>query len=292
MTTTRDVMTEHPTTISAQAPIAEAAQVRWTLDLRHLPVVDDQGKLVGMLSDRDLRGLSPPYLVPEMDTGQEALEAQVGEVMSGDVLSIRPESDLADVVDLMLQNHIGAVPVVDEAGNVVGIVSYVDVLRALPKPGSARRDLPATPEPAGELLAEDIMTENPRTIGVNDPVGDAIDALQSMGVRHLPVVDDQGELVGMVSDRDLGSWARQFSEGELAGRSIVTLSAVPVGHIMSSDVASVDTDADVAEMVDTMLERNVGALPVVDGEGRPVGIVSYVDLLRALPFPRATRHEA
>ena len=67
----------------------------------------------------------------------------------------------------------------------------------------------------------------------------------------------------------------------------MALSAVPVGNMMSSDVASVSIDADVGEIVEAMLERNVGAVPVVDGEGQPVGIVSYVDLLRALPFPRA-----
>jgi len=273
MTVARDVMTARPTTISAAAPVADAAQLRWTLDLRHLPVVDDRGKLVGMLSDRDLRSLSAPYVVPEVDTGEKALDARVGDVMSAGVLSVRPESDLAEVVDLMLENHIGALPVVDETGTVAGIVSYIDVLRLLPK--------------VGEPRAQDIMTENPRTIGMNDSVADAIEALQSMDVRHLPVVDDQGELVGMLSDRDLGSWARQFSEGELARRSIVALSAVPVGNMMSRDVASVSIDADVGEIVEAMLERNVGAVPVVDGEGQPVGIVSYVDLLRALPFPRA-----
>jgi len=286
-TTARDVMSARPTTISARATIADAARLRWKLNLRHLPVVDDRGKLVGILSDRDLRGLSPPYsLVPEANTRQKALEASVGDLMSGDVLSVRPESDLADVVDLMLQDHVGAVPVVDEAGDVIGIVSYVDVLRALARPTTARAHRQAKPELGSELVAGDVMTENPKTIGVNDPVGDAIAALQSIDVRHLPVVDDQGELVGMVSERDIGSWARQFSEGELARRSIETLSAVPIGHIMSSDVACVDTDAGLAEIVETMLERNVGALPVVNGEGQPVGIVSYVDLLRAVPFPR------
>jgi acetoin utilization protein AcuB len=119
---------------------------------------------------------------------------------------------------------------------------------------------------------------------MNDSAGDAIEALQSMDVRHLPVVDDQGELVGMISDRDLGSWTRQFSEGEDARRNILTLSAVRVANIMSSDAARVDTDADVSEIVESMLERKVGALPVVDDQGRVVGIVSYVDLLRVIQF--------
>jgi acetoin utilization protein AcuB len=273
-------MSTRPTTISADAPITEAARLRWTLDLRHLPVVDGRGKLVGMLSDRDLRRMSAPYFVPELGVGREALDGRVRDIMSGDALSIRPDSELADVVDLVLENRIGAVPVVDRVGHVLGIVSYVDVLRALAKEARER----AEAEPGSKLVVEDIMTKNPRTIGLNDSAGDAIEALQSMDVRHLPVVDDQGELLGMISDRDLGSWARQFSEGEDARRNIVTLSAVRVANIMSSDAACVDMDADVGEIVETMLERKVGALPVVDGQNRVVGIVSYVDLLRVMPF--------
>src|SRR6516165_3493241 len=96
----RDVMSTRPTTISADAPIAEAARLRWALDLRHLPVVDGQGKLVGMLSDRDLRRMSAPYFVPELGVGRESLEGRVRDIMSGDALSVPPDSDIADVVDL------------------------------------------------------------------------------------------------------------------------------------------------------------------------------------------------
>ena len=267
MTTSRDVMSMGPTTISADASIADAARLRSKLDLRHLPVVDAQGSLVGMLSDRDLRRMFAPFVVPEIGVGQPHDE-RVRDVMSADALSVGPESDLADVVDLILENRIGAVPVVDQLGHVVGIVSYVDALQALAKGAH------------DGARAEDIMTKDPRTIDVNATAGDAIEALQSIDVRHLPVVDRQGELVGMVSDRDLGSWARQFSEGEDALRSIETLSTVGVADIMSSDPACVETDADVDEIVETMLDRKVGALPVVDDQDRVVGIVSYVDLLR------------
>ena len=273
MTTSREVMSTGPTTISADAPIAEAARLRVTLDLRHLPVVDAQGNLVGMLSDRDLKRLFAPFVVPEMRIGEPFAE-HVRDIMSSDALSVGPDSDLADVVDLILENRIGAVPVVDQLGHVMGIVSYVDVLRALAKGAHEG------------ATAEDVMTKDPTTIDVNASAGEAIEALQSIDARHLPVVDRQGELVGMVSDRDLGSWARQFSEGEDARRSIETLSTVGVADIMSSDPVSVDADADVDEIVETMLYRKVGALPVVDDQNRVVGIVSYVDLLRV--FTRTT----
>jgi acetoin utilization protein AcuB len=134
MKTARELMSVNPIVVTVAATIREAARLLCTLEFRHLPVVDDRGKLVGILSDRDLRGIGVPYLVPDeyVGHGPGVLDARVADLMSGAVLSVRPDADAADVVDAMLENRIGAVPVVDDEGRIVGIISYVDVLRALP----------------------------------------------------------------------------------------------------------------------------------------------------------------
>jgi CBS domain-containing protein len=131
------------------------------------------------------------------------------------------------------------------------------------------------------MIAAELMTENPRTVRPTDPVSQALDALQSMEVRHLPVVNEQNELVGMLSDRDLGPLMRTFTEGADAERLIVPLSSRRVADFMSADVVSVDTDAALREVIETMLEQRIGALPVLDGEGNVAGIISYTDVLRA-----------
>jgi acetoin utilization protein AcuB len=110
-------MTVHPATIRDDAPVSEAQQRLHELDVRHLPVIDESGSLVGMLSDRDLRSASP---------GRSVIE-----VMTNDVLSVDLEADIAEIIDLMLDHRIGAVPVVDGDGMLAGIVSYVDILRAI-----------------------------------------------------------------------------------------------------------------------------------------------------------------
>lgn len=134
-----ELMTENPQTIRATAKVARAVELLQTLDIRHLPVVDEEGVLVGMLSDRDLRGLQIPYFVSGEYAGnlQTALEAKVSSLMSSDVISVDSEADAAEIVDLMLDNKIGAVPVVDADGLLVGIISYIDVLRALSLESSA-----------------------------------------------------------------------------------------------------------------------------------------------------------
>jgi acetoin utilization protein AcuB len=134
------------------------------------------------------------------------------------------------------------------------------------------------------LTAHDLMTEDPVTIPMMAKVGQALRLLHSLDVRHLPVVDEDGALVGMLSDRDLRGLAiPDVAGGEYVGTIETSLDAL-VSSIMTSDVISVDVEADAAEIVDLMIDRKIGAVPVVDGDGALVGIVSYVDLLRELRF--------
>lgn len=134
MLTAHDLMTEDPTTISMNATVHRAVTLLQRLDVRHLPVVDPEGALVGMLSDRDVGGLAFPELLGGTYVGrvQTALDAPVSSLMSSNVLSVGLEADLAEIIDLMLDQKVGAVPVVDADGTLVGIVSYVDILREIP----------------------------------------------------------------------------------------------------------------------------------------------------------------
>jgi acetoin utilization protein AcuB len=134
MLTAHDLMTEDPTTISMNATVQRAVALLQRLDVRHLPVVDPEGALVGMLSDRDVGGLAFPELLGSAYAGrvQTALDAPVSTLMSSNVLSVGLEADLAEIIDLMLDQRVGAVPVVDADGTLVGIVSYVDILREVP----------------------------------------------------------------------------------------------------------------------------------------------------------------
>lgn len=137
------------------------------------------------------------------------------------------------------------------------------------------------------ITARDLMTEAPAVIEATATLRTAIERLQSLEVRHLPVIDGDGQLVGMISDRDLRALSiPYFVEGESLGAINVALDSA-VATIMTTDVIAVDEEADAAEIVDLMLDNKIGAVPVVDGERTLVGIVSYVDLLRALSFDEA-----
>jgi CBS domain-containing protein len=129
----RDVMTPNPMTIRSQATVAEAWDLMGEMEIRHVPVVDD-GTLVGMLSDRDLGRFDVTrLLVAEgADALRQELATPVAKVMSLDVIAVEPETEVSDIVDVLVEHKVGALPVVHpDTRELVGIISYVDVLRAL-----------------------------------------------------------------------------------------------------------------------------------------------------------------
>jgi len=132
------------------------------------------------------------------------------------------------------------------------------------------------------MIAADIMTDNPRAMRATDTVSQAVDALQTLNVRHMPIVDEGDHLIGMLSDRDLGPLMRTFIDGAEVDNMVVPLSERPVGDLMSGDVLSVELDADLTEVIELMVDERVGAVPVVDEADHLRGIISYVDVLRAL----------
>lgn len=126
----KDIMTANPYSTGPQNTIHE---VLWTMTdtgIRHVPVLQD-GELIGILSDRDLRQFSLSMLdAPE--SAREKLERAVVDFMSSDVVSVNAETPLSELIDLLLENRMGALPVLDAvSGDLLGIVSYVDVLRGV-----------------------------------------------------------------------------------------------------------------------------------------------------------------
>ncbi len=127
-----DIMTPSPITAKATDSVRRALALLEDQDIRHLPVIDDDRRLVGVVSDRDLREYRLPVL-EELDNPEQAedlLDTALSEVMSGDVISVDSGEDLVAACDLVIEYRIGAIPVLDRtSGELVGIVSYMDLLR-------------------------------------------------------------------------------------------------------------------------------------------------------------------
>jgi CBS-domain-containing membrane protein len=134
---------------------------------------------------------------------------RVADVMTTQVVSVRADTGYQRVADLLVQHAISALPVVDEAGVVLGVVSEADLLPKLNYPDRvpghplvSRRRRAANRRALGDTAGE-LMTTPAETIAATATLAQAARRLEAARVRRLPVVDDAGRLVGIVSRRDL-----------------------------------------------------------------------------------------
>jgi CBS domain-containing protein len=146
-TLVRDVMSPNPVTVGPGASVNDAADILADKDVDALPVVDDNGVLVGMLRDDDLIASEARVHVPtfinflglgvpmpgEMKHLEDELKkvagATVGDVMQPDPPTVTPDQTLGDVASLMHEHGNTSIPVVDASGKVVGIVARGDLVR-------------------------------------------------------------------------------------------------------------------------------------------------------------------
>ncbi len=128
-----EIMTKNPITIPRDARVARAELEMRLAEIRHLPVVDSENHVVGILSHQDLLR-APRFGDPE--------GLQVDDLAHSTPHTVRPESDAAEAAVFLIEKKIGALPVVDVGGHLVGIVTAADflnvafqALRAMPLHG-------------------------------------------------------------------------------------------------------------------------------------------------------------
>ena len=237
---------------------------------RHLAVLHD-GKVVGIVSERDLL----EYRVAQ-GIGEAWRDVGVSGVMTRSPRAASPDDAVAQVAGRLASNRIGALPVIDD-GVLVGIVTVADVLAAETPPDARRARRAST--------AADTMTPGPFTTTPGESLLDATRRMSVHGIRHLPVVDEVDRVVGMLSERDVRTAVGDPERFLLAGARV----ALRVRDAMSSAPVTVTEDRPITDLARIFQDAHLGALPVIDRAEHLVGVVSYVDVLRALaaPQPRA-----
>lgn len=125
-------MTSRVVTVGFDDTLATVREIFAEASFHHLLVVED-GKLQGVVSDRDLLRAISPFIDSVVESARDlgTLNKRVHQIMSRKPLTLRPESSLADAVALFLSNKISCIPIVDAEFRPVGIVSWRDVLRYL-----------------------------------------------------------------------------------------------------------------------------------------------------------------
>ena len=123
-----DVMTKNPLVMTPAETIGQADELMTENRIRQLPVVDE-GALLGIITDRDIRSFLAQSALVEPEERAKVLRTKVSDIMTAEPLTLAPDDDLREAIELLIEEKIGGIPVVDQAEGLVGIVTYVDVLR-------------------------------------------------------------------------------------------------------------------------------------------------------------------
>lgn len=131
----RDVMTRDPATVTGDCGIKQAVTILADRGISSLPVVDDEGRICGVVSEADLiREAFPPdprsHVLPPHDLTRTR-PVWVEQVMTPHALTVHETTDVADAVEVMTSTAVKSLPVLDDDGRLVGVLSRSDVVRAL-----------------------------------------------------------------------------------------------------------------------------------------------------------------
>lgn len=263
-----EIMTRRPRVITSDDSLLIARDLMLWTGVAHLPVVDG-GALVGMLTDRELAAWIWKH--PDRARGLHLEPASVA--MKSTVQSCAPADDVGEVAGRMASFHLSCMPVV-ERGDLVGLVTTTDVLQA--------RALEAQTATGGPTVGE-VMTREPPVAHPDDYLLDAAAHMQDQGVRHLPVVDGGGKVIGVLSDGDVRSVVGDPNRA-LRSPHALSIDLVRVKAAMTEPAITTTADRTCREVGQLFADRALGAVPVVDDGGTLIGLVTYIDVLRALTY--------
>jgi CBS domain-containing protein len=240
--------------------------------IRHLPVVQDE-RLLGLVSDRDVRQALPSLAttLSQAEILYKLGTIAVATCMSRDVATIAPRTDIARGTRQFLDGLYGCLPVVSK-GQLVGIVTASDLLRGF------LMDLgPA----AARLLVRDHMRYAPMTGRPDHLVQHAQHRMHSADIRHLPVVTEDGKLLGILTDRDVRRAGASTVPPLTAYEAPLQLITMTIQDIMTTTLYTVSRVSTLADAGQLFLEHKIGCLPVVESDHTLAGIITMTDLLRA-----------
>ena len=292
-----EFMTRQVATVAPDTPIVEVVELLLGKLYRALPVIDAQQRVLGMITNEDL--LEKGGLLAHLSIGQRLSaedlhvfmarlnqEQSAREIMSSPATTVNAQDALGHVVQFMLDKGLKRFPVVDEEQRLVGMISRLDVLRAVARNGHPAEEEPRVPQ-QGQTIAE-LMSATLPVVYVNDDLVDVLEQMLSTHSRWLVVLDEQGLPAGIITDGDVVARVRPEMRRNvlqaIADRVLkggVPKGAVTARALMSEKVLTAAGETGVTDAIALMLQEGRKRLVVVNDAGRPIGVVDRQALLAA-----------
>jgi acetoin utilization protein AcuB len=268
-------------TVGPNALLDDARETLSQCKVRHLPVVQD-GRVVGMLSDRDVAIIQGRVQQPNCVTGLASdqdtrIPMRVSSIMSAPVWCVDTTSDVGEIIDMTREYCISAVPVTRQ-DKLVGIITTTDLLRCFVDYCKAH--------PLSQACRDTVavcMSEPPVIAELNDYAQIVLASMVRTQSYYCMVIQDN-RLVGIISDRDLRSRLGVTIRGSLDNPPELDSAHgfTTATHVMTANPKTASPDTLLSKAASLMLEQRIGSLPIVKDDGSVVGLLKVNDIIQVL----------
>jgi len=291
-----DVMTRDIKILSPLQTVRQAWEQMLKQQIKAMPVVNDEGKVIGILTDEDLmirtgitQRLSISKQLDEATIKQELGQLEstpllVAGIMSKPVITVNAESTLGFAVNLMKKHQLKRLPVVDTFGKLVGNISRFDILR-LVVPTSTKELSPLLISGSINQVS-DIMSKTVPTVFESDDVATIIHTLLENNSHRLIVLDENNQVSGILSDTDVITRLPSTSQSSIlaAFKKIVQspISSAVARDLMTPNPITATPDLPIATAIQKMIKDGRKWMVIIDQNKHPVGLLDRQMLLESL----------
>ena len=305
-TRVKDVMTSKPVSVQTDAPTDQVMKILLSANFTGVPVVDAENRPVGVVSQTDLiyRAGMPVRLALMVQSDPERLKGVVDgltdktsrDIMTQPAITVQETDPLTHAVLTMLEKQVKRLPVVDEAGHLTGILSRMDIFQTITReaPDWERMQNHHVHIENTQYVSE-IMRRDTQTVAPETPVHEVLTMIDTDDIQRVAVVDPDGRLLGIISDRNLliafsdqapGIWEVLSKRVSFSAKSKHTgkvrdkLGNQPAKAVMKTDPITIHETAGIDEAISLMTQHGIKRLPVVNNQGIFKGMISREALLK------------
>jgi len=299
----RDIMTRAPATASPDTPLGEVLALLKQRQVKSVIVLNGADaasatfpRVAGIITAGDLLrrgGLALTDDPEHLLSVSHSMTAR--DVMTPDPQSVEETASLDEAAQVMTRQRLKRLPVVNRAGALVGVIARSDILRCIAEEAHLRIETPLLTaiEPTDRARVRGWMRANVATVNPDDTFATVLEQLVSDPLRRVVVVDEDQRVVGIIIDKDVLDWVsgmpdeafrdtvRRWLSGDAAAEHDL-LDEITAGDVMSPTVYTVFDDDRPIDVIQTMIQRRVKRLVVVDHDNHLKGIVDRHDMLRAV----------
>jgi len=259
-------------TVYPNDTISHARNLMLERGVKRLLVVDKEGKLVGILTLRDIVRILSSRRVPWKWRSLE--DSLIGTYMTKDPVTVTPDTTIYEAAKLMIELGISGLPVV-RSNSLVGLLTKTDLIRYFAE------------KMGGVFSVRDLMKKDVITVRETDNVKKAAKIMMEKGVKRLIVTDSARKILGIVTETDLAYvgaiWSKKRIVIEtLAGREVRRVKAKTVREIMKTPVVTVKPKDDAAKAARMMLEFGFSGFPVSSDGEKLKGFITKTDVIKGI----------